>query len=207
MAIFVIVLFAVALGYPYWWAAILRYRMIRRLRGVCRERGLRLRPLRKFLVPIRNRGAEYDLLIENKERIFAVKLWSAYRRGDTLVVTKNGQVRHRRYAPVVLDVRRGAKPARSESGARSVRRTKLSLSPKETRTVTRILLVYPSYRAILREEGRGERRLASGDPIFDKQLHSPSSLESLLRSEESSRENGEAQNPKMSGKDENFKQI
>ena len=181
MVIFVIILLAAGLSYPYWWACILRYRMVASLRRICAECGFRLRPLRRLWIFVRNRGERYDLLIENRERILAVKLWSAYRRDDSLVITRLGRVYRRRYAPVVLDVRRDAVAAKGEGRAHSVRRTKLLVSPRETREITRVLLIYPSYRAILCSDGKQEKRLVSGDLIFDKRLHTPSSLEGLLR--------------------------
>ncbi len=193
MAIFVIILLAVGLGYPYWWTAILRCRMIRRLRRVCGECGFRLRPLRKLWFFARNRGDRYDLFIENKERIFAVKLWSAYRRDDRLVITKRGRIYIRRYAPIVLDVRRGAKAAKNEGREYAIPRTRLPVSQKEKRDITRILLVYPSFRAILRSDEKGESRLISGDSVFDKRLHTPSSLEGVLRSFDRSQEEKENQ--------------
>ena len=196
MAIVVILLFLAALGYPYWWSAILRYRMLRRLGQTCRAHGYRLRSLRGTLLFVRNRGQKYDFLIENKEQVFAVKLWSAYRRDSALVITRNLRIFERRYAPILLDVRRDAKAARSEGRARVVPRTKLSLSAKDSRKLTRVLLVYPSYSAILRQETAGERRLRSGDLVFDKQLHTPSSLEGLLNRE-----------PQETVNAENFKQI
>ncbi len=207
MAIGVIILFLVALGYPYWWAAILRWRMVRRLGRVSRECGFRLRPLRKPLLFIRNRGQHYDFLIENKERIFAIKLWSAYRADSFLVITEHLRVFQRKYAPVPLDVRRNAKAAKSEGRARPVPRTKLSLSLKETRSLTRVFLVYPSYRAILRQERTGERRLMSGDSVFDKILYSPSALEGVLRDCDPSKKEKTEEESQRVGSTENFKQI
>ena len=182
MAIIVIVLLLAAmLGYPYWSAAILRTRMLRRLKRTCREMGFRLRPLRSNLFFLRNRADSYDLLIEGRDRIYAVKLWSAYRRDGTLLITRDGRVRERRQAPVVLDVRRDARGARSEGRAFPVRRTRLALSPKEKRTVTRLLLVYPAYRSIVRQTETGEIPLRCGDDFLDKMLITPIALEKRLR--------------------------
>ena len=177
----VILLLALAVGYPYLSAVFLRSRMLRRLERTCRDCGFRFRPLRSFFWFVRNRGGRYDLIIENKTQVFAVKLWSAYRRDGILVITEKGRVFVRRYAPILLDVRRDAKEARADSRQRPVCRTVTPLSEKDRRPLTKILLVYPSYRAILRQDKGEELPLKSGDVAFDKTILTPSALEKLLR--------------------------
>ena len=193
MIVLLAVFFLTAMfGYPYWWAAICRMRMLRRLERVCRENGFRFRPLKKPLWFVRNRGDKYELLIENQTRVLAVKLWSAYRRDSVLVLARDGKISERRQAPVVLDVRRNAQGTKSVRGGGRVRRTILPLSQKDRRSVTKLLLVYPSYQKMMRQTGEGEISLHSGDVIFDKILISPSALEKLLTEEKIEKE---GQNP------------
>lgn len=176
-----ILLLAAALCYPYLSAAISKHRMLRRLAKLSRSLGFRFRH-RGMAFLSRNRGRQYELLIENDRRIYAVKLWSAYRNGTSLLLGERGRVRERRRVIEPLSVRR-KKPYDHRSFALAVPRTRLSLRKKEKRAVTRILLVYPSYREILtKKEGRVVR-LSSGDAIFDKLLYSPSALEQMLRRE------------------------
>ena len=173
-----ILLLAAALCYPYLSAAISKYRMLRRLAGISRSLGFRFRH-KGMACLSRNRGRQYDLLIENERRIYAVKLWSSYRNGTTLLLGKQGRVREQRRVVEPLSVGR-KKPYEHRSFALAVPRTRLTLRKNEKRSVTRILLVYPSYREILaKKEGR-VTRLSSGDPIFDKLLYTPSALEQLL---------------------------
>ena len=185
LALLVIVLLLFTLGYPYLSAMLARYRMLRQLKKTCGECGFRLRPLRRGTFVIRNRGNRYDFLIENKTQALAVKLWSAYRKGSVLVVTDRGRVFERRYAPILMDVRRNARASKMEGRRQAVRRTQSPISPKDPRPLTKLLLVYPSYREVLRQTGEGELPLSSGDVIFDKRLVSPSALERLLREQAS----------------------
>lgn len=185
LALLVIVLLIFALGYPYLSAMLSRHRMMKRLKKTCRDCGFRFRPLRRVTLLIRNRGNRYDFLIENKTQVLAVKLWSAYRQGSVLVVTDRGRVFERRYAPILMDVRRNAKVSKMEGRRQAVRRTQLPISTKDPRPQTKLLLVYPSYREVLRQVGEQEHPLSSGDVIFDKRLVSPSALERLLREQAS----------------------
>ena len=182
MLTFIAILLAVAaLSYPYAAAAVSRFRMLRRLARVSRGLGFRFRH-RGMPSVARNRGRRYDLLIENEEKIFAVKLWSAYRRDSALLVNEIGEIRERRRIREPLSVRR-KKPQHHRSLALAVPRTRLTLRKTESRSVTRILLVYPSYREVLAERDCRTVRLGSGDNLFDKLLYSPSAFEALLRRE------------------------
>ena len=181
LIVLVILLLIAALSYPYLSAAIAKYRMLRRLARVSRSLGFRFRH-RGSLSLSRNRGRRYDLLIETERRIYAVKLWSAYRNGSVLLLGERGRVREQRRIHEPLAVRR-KKPQYHRSLALAVPRTRLMLRKTEKRPVTRILLVYPSYREILVKKRDQILRLSSGDPIFDKLLYSPSAFEKLLRQE------------------------
>lgn len=170
-----------ALIFPYVINAWLTYRMLRRLESVCRETGMRMRRLHRATWLVRNRSDRYDLLLEDNGRLLAIKLWSAGYTGNSLVITKQGQVYRLMRSALPMDIRRENRQLRAKSRAVSVPRTKLILPKGESRAVTRILLQYPAYREVLAETDNGWERLSSGGAVFDKLLYSPSALELLLR--------------------------
>ena len=176
----VIVLLSVILAYPYASAAILKFRMLRRLIRVSRSAGYRVHKLKPAACLSPNRSASYDLLIGKEGRIFAIKLWSAYHRRRTLLLRETGRVSERWRTSEPLRVRRKAATSVMESRPRSVPRTKLPESVAKKKGLQRILLVYPSYSEIRVIRGERELRLSSGDGIFDKRLLTPTALESLL---------------------------
>ena len=180
MIIVILLLLAATLGYPYLSAAILRHRMLCRLEAVCHAAGYRLRRLRRPILLSRNRSGRYDLLIENRTEVLAVKLWSAYRRGTSLIC-EGGRVRERHTVSPPLRVNKDELPRSRDGRLLPVRRTRSPLHPNDRRTLTRILLIYPSYRSVSVSRDGGERVLSSGkDTVFDKLLFSPSSLQSYV---------------------------
>ena len=181
LLVLVILLLCVLPFYPYLSAVVAKHRMLRRLRRVCGECGYRYRPLRRHPALALHGGEGYELVVESKTRVLTIKLHSAYRRGTVLVLREDGSVLERQDAPLLMDVRRGARASRIERRERRLRPIPLPTSPKETRPVTGFLLVYPSYREVLRQRGDREERLTGGDRVLGMRLISPSALEALLR--------------------------
>ena len=181
LVLVILLLLTVALLLPYGITLGLNARMLRRLERTCRETGFRMKRLHPILLPPRGRGRRYDLLLENRERIYAVKLWSATHTGCSLVVTGTGQVYEQKRGLLPMDLKQENRDLRAKGAKAAVPRTVLSLPVGEKRPVTRILLQYPAYREVLAETEQGLRRLSSGSPIFDKLLYSPSAFETLLR--------------------------
>ena len=96
------------------------------------------------------------------------------------MVTKDGTIFEQKRDLFPMDLLRENADRRANGIKRSVPRTKLFLEKNEKRTVTKILLQYPAYRRVLVETNQGLVRLNSGSALYDKQMYSPSALESLL---------------------------
>lgn len=180
-ALLVMLLLFGVLCYPYVQTEIQRRVMLRRLGTRVKKMGYRIRRKRYFGL-FGNRSGQYDLFIGNNQRIWAVKLWSCYHAPASLLIDERGKVCEQIKIEEPLHVY----PERGRyhrTFARSVSRTRLVLHKKETRAVTRVLLVYPAYRNILAKKQGTVTALKCGDRIFDKILHSPASLEQWLRQE------------------------
>jgi len=83
---------AAILLFPYAVTAFKRYKMLRHLYKTAELCGYRVRPLHKWVCFSTNFADKYDILIENSERAYVIKLWSAKKPDRTLVINKDGTV-------------------------------------------------------------------------------------------------------------------
>ncbi len=185
LVIIVLFLLVAALSYPYASVLFARFRMLRHLFVVAKKNGYRADGSFWGMLTARNRCDRYELLLVREDRLVAVKLWAAYRRSDSLLVTERGRAVICRSGRTPMDTGGGKRKSglRRFTRPKSVPRTRLPKKYAERSDIVRILLVYPSYREIVRLSKTDRRTIVSGDMIFDKQLHSPSSLESFLSCE------------------------
>ena len=170
-----VLLIAAAVAYPYVEGILLKAQMLKRLRIEARDAGFKYRRFYKNIFLVRNRATRYDLIIYDEKRIFAVKLWSSYFQGSSLVLTEMGRVIERRKTRPVFNLRtRSADFVLSRP--QSVRPTKIAKRYTVNREMERILLIYPSYDKIIAKRGAGEVILKSGDELFFKTIYSPSAF-------------------------------
>ena len=179
LVIVVLLLLLAALIYPYASVFFARLRMLRQLLVVARTNGYRVDGSLPGMLMARNRSDRYELLLVREDAVIAVKLWSATHRSDSLVLTDHGRVVLCRSGRTPIETGKSRSSLRRTSHPHAVPRTRLPKSYAERHDVVRVLLVYPSYREIVLM-GKDRRLLRSGDAIFDKQLHSPSSLKQLI---------------------------
>ena len=185
----VLALLLLALALPYGITLWLNFRMISRLEKACQQAGFRVRRLYSALIFVRNRSSRYDLLLEGSDQIYAIKLWSAVYKGNSLIITENGTVYEQKLALLPMDLKRENRDIRAKGIRRTVPRTHLTLAKNEKRAVTGILLQYPAYRQVLAEREGRLIPLGSGSAVYDKLLYSPSALEELLYRGASARKN------------------
>lgn len=179
-------LLGLVLLYPYVSAALCRRKSVERLRDTVRRAGGRLRPLHRFVALSRNRAKHYDLLIEQGDTLYAVKLWSAKRRGVDLLISSDGLVAEERADRDPLSPSPKTRERVIRSAFRPVPKTVTRFAVPEGKRVVRILLIYPSYRSVRGYHHMQWVELGSGDRVFDKLLYSPSAFETLLLSQSES---------------------
>lgn len=178
----VILLISGILLYPYASCIFLKAKMVSALATEANRLGFRLRRLYTNILYVRNRSSKYDLVVYNADTLYAVKLWSAYHRDTTLVVGGDGQCYHERRARGVFESEDGSDAHSIRSGRFSVFKTHLPQRYAKDREVFYVLLVYPSYEAIVYRYGRGKTKISSGDTLFDKTVYSPSAFIKQMRS-------------------------
>ena len=167
--------------FPYAARVIARRRMLTRFCRDIRRAGGKVRRLCRFPALSRNRAARPELLIRAGDTQYAVKLWSPWHREAELRVVGNDKAYESRAVGAPLTPN-GARPARTlRSRPYTVQPTKLRLRTPSTIKQVRVLLVFPSYRRILRRESGGWRAITVGDAIFDKLLYTPSDLLVAIR--------------------------
>ena len=179
-----------AWAYPYITGMVLKAKMLRALRKTASESGFKYRRSYKNIVLVRNRSPKYDMVIFNEKKLYAVKLWSSYFAYNTLAVTKRGKVsEHIRTRPVFQTT--DSNVVYTRGFEHSVPRTRLPKKYAKGRDVEKILLVYPSYESVIVESANGERKLKTGDELFEKLLYSPSAFMTRLKSEAPKKEETE----------------
>ena len=182
--LFVILTLLVVAGVlsPYISVAVKRKKMIKRIVSVARASGFRVRALHRLVCFSFNRADGFDLLIENREQAFAVKLWSTARKNSVLVIRGDGSFYETQSVPEPFAP--GEKPEHQLRGrAKSVPITKQNFKLKKGKPITAIMLYYPSNKEAVVDFGNGRiAQLEMGDRVFDKILCSPARLEKMLKS-------------------------
>ena len=153
--------------------------MLKTLVKDCEDAGYSVRYLRRFPFMCANRSDKYELLIQNENAAFAVKLWSAVKVHNTLVVKKNGTVREGMLLCDPINPERSRK--RLVGGTeKTVPVTRRNFRVKKDKIVHTVLLYYPrNERAFVEADGR-RIDLCDGQRLFGKILCSPESLVEML---------------------------
>ena len=174
------ILIGVVLLYPYVSVILSRKKAIKHLCGVVRRGGGRVRRLHRFVSLSHNRAPRYDLLVAKGDTLYAVKLWSAKRRGVDLLISSDGTVAEQREDRDPLSPKGKARERILRSAFYTVPKTRENFTVPEGKRVVHILLVYPSYRSVMGYRHMQWVELQSGDRVFDKILYSPSAFEKHL---------------------------
>lgn len=180
--IFVILVIAAAILYPYVWGMVLKARMLRDLREAVRGAGFKYRRLYKNIFLVKNRSSRYDVIVYNDETLYAVKLWSAYFVDSTLVLSKKGRFFEQRETRRVFNLEENGKKY-IKGRSHSMPKTRLAKKYTVGRKLERILLIYPSYKDIVFFDGKTKTHIKTKDELFGKTVYSPFAFKNTLREE------------------------
>ena len=168
------------LFYPYVWGCILKAKMLKKLMEDSDKLGYKYRKFYKSIFFVHNRSQKYDFVIYNEERLYAVKLWSSYYVNTNLLVSRDGKAREfRRTRHVFSNEENGEKWLKGISYR--IKPTRLDEKYKRGREVVRVLLIYPSYKRVIYNNGTTNTRILGGEKIMDKLLFSPFSFTNDLK--------------------------
>ena len=175
--------------FPYILIAYKRKRMLSRVVRIATRSGFRVRKLHKFVCFSPNRGKKYDLLFECKTHAYAVKLWSATKKGSTLTI-KNGMISESVRVPgEMLSAEQTKKLATRYKG---VPVTRNNYKVRRGKPVLGVLLCYPPNKEIVIVGKTGSKRLSVGDKLFDKTIYFPGNFEGLFSKNDMSLTEAEA---------------
>ena len=165
---------------PYALVAYKRARMINRLRYVARKTGFRVRRLHRFPFLSLNRAKSYDLLFENKNHAYAVKLWASVKKNTTLYVNSRGRIYERTSVPCPFEPSKRA-PYELRGGIKRVPVTANNFRTRRGKMVVGILLFYPPYKGIVMFDGKERRTVEYGEMLFEKIICNPGKFEEILQ--------------------------
>jgi len=166
--------------YPCVARAITRRHIFTRLCADIRRAGGKIRRQRRFPSFARNTAKGPELLVRVEGTQYALKLWTPWHRDAELWVDAQGQVFEARKASAPMNPR-GARRPRTVRGFRHAmpQIRARARTPRSLRQVN-ILLVEPSYRRILRREGRVVSEVQAGDTLFGSILCTPAVFLALM---------------------------
>ena len=181
MIIFIIILIAAVLLFPYGWALFHRHRMLKRLRQKCVSLEFEWKPLHQGILFSMNLSKKYDLCLEGKDSVYLIKLWSCFHRGTTLWIDEEGRVFEGRRCrlPIVKDEEKAGERWQY-SRFRRVPRTLYKGSVEEGKKINFVFLSYPTYDRVVRRVKGQDQPIFNGSLLFGKRFYTPSALEAEL---------------------------
>ena len=175
--------------FPYLLIAYKRKRMLSRVVRIATRSGFRVRKLHKFVCFSPNRGKKYDLLFECKNYAYAVKLWSATKKGSTLTI-QNGMVSQ--IVSVPSEMLSSEQTRSLATKYKSVPVTRNNYKVRRGKPVLGVLLCYPPNKEIIAIGKAGRKKLSAGDKLFDKTIYFPGNFEGLFSKNDMSLTEAEA---------------
>ena len=173
--------------YPCVARAVARRRILTHLCADIRRAGGKIRRLCRFPAFARNTAKKSELLVRAGDVQYDVKLWTAWHRDAELWVDEDGRVVETRKTAAPLNPRGARRPRTVRGGRHTVPKDRLRIrTPRSVRQVS-ILLIEPSYRRILRREGRAVAEVHDGDTLFGRILYTPSTFLALITNENAER--------------------
>ncbi len=172
------VIVAAILLFPYGVLIFKRLRMLRHLYKTAELCGYRVRPLHKRVCFSRNLADKYDILIENEERAYVVKLWSAKKTDNTLIINKDGTVCESSVVPGGLS---SEDKYEITGKPLAVPVTRCNFRVKKTKTLELILLYYPENDRVYVDCDGKRTPIVEGQKIFGKRMLTPKTFEKILR--------------------------
>ena len=181
MVFIILLLIAAALFYPYIVTAVKCKKMLTKLGRIAKREAYNIIPLRRFPWLPNGFGGKYDFLLEGRGSVWAVKLISCIYKNSYLVITPDGKgaIGYTVMPPFDIDKKR--KPSRLSGKAKDISKIDEGWSQGLNKEIRGALLIYPSFKAVVFNDGRGEVRLNAGDNIFERTIQTPYSLEQIMK--------------------------
>lgn len=179
LPIFLVLLVVAIASAPYVIMLVRRMKTLNEIKSLARKCGFKVKDANKLVFFARNKGASYDLLIADKQRVFAIKLWSALHSDSTLVVCPDNTYYIARGVEEPFKQKdRGEYNLRN--GRSRVPATRLTVKLRANREIIPILLLCPTYKRIMQRRGKDIVIYEQGDRIFGKRLYFADGFKELI---------------------------
>ena len=156
-----------------------RAKALNKIKALASRCGFKIKNAHRFVFLARNRGATYDVVLANKQRVYAVKLWSALHNDSTLVLCPDNTYYVARGVSEPFEQKdRGEYNLRNRR--RKVPDTKLTVKVGAGREMVNVLLICPPYKKIMQRRGKDILIYEQGDRIFGKTVYFPDGFEKLI---------------------------
>ena len=179
LPLFLILILAIILLSPYAILTVRRYKVIKEIKTLALRCGFKVKEIHKLVFLARNRGDKYDLIFAGKQRVYAVKLWSALHTDSTLVVCPDNAYYVARGVGEPFEQK-----GRGEYNLRDLRKkvpdTQLTVKLRANREIVPILLFYPCYKKVMQRRGKDILIYEQGDRIFGKRMYFPDGFKQLI---------------------------
>lgn len=177
--LFLILILVIILLAPYAILLVRRQIMLKEIKALALRCGFKVKSLHKLVFFARNRGNKYDLVFVGKQRVYAVKLWSALHSDSTLVVCPDNSYYVARGVGEPFEQK-----GRGEYNLRDKRKkvpdTQLAIKLRGNRETVPIMLFYPSCKRVMQRRGKDILVYEQGDRVFGKRMYFPDGFKSLL---------------------------
>lgn len=181
MVFIVLIVIAAALFYPYIATAVKCKKMLTKLERIAKREAYNLIPLRRFPWLMKNFSGKYDFLLEGRGNVWAVKLVSCVHKNSYFMMTPDGNGAIGYTVSPPFDIEKKRKSKRLFGKAKNISEIEENWNKGLEKNIRRALLFYPSFKAVVFSDGRGEIRMNPGDIIFEKIIHTPYSLEQRMK--------------------------
>ena len=181
--ILIILGLAAVLVYPYVLAALSQKKMLSKLRRIANRQTFNVIYLRRFPWLPKNFGGKYDIIVEGRGRAIAFKLMTPIRKNSSLVITPSGNASIVSKVSPPLDIKKG----KEGSGEKELGKTgniseiNENWSPMWGENMEKGILIYPAFKELVFDDGRGRVDLSAGDTVFGKTIYTPYFLEQKMR--------------------------
>ena len=180
MLVFVILIVLGFVFYPYALALVANRKMISKLRRIAEREAYRIIPLRRFLWIPKAHSGKYDLLIDGRGQVIAVKLVSAVRKNYLLVVRPDSTATVSAFESRPMKIHPEGQGLRSVNKPIKISDIKENFNSNAGKQVEKAILVYPSFAKIIFFDGKTEASLGAGDTVFAHTIYTPYGLEQKM---------------------------
>ena len=181
MTFVILLIIAVVLLYPYISTVARCRRMLTKLGRIAKSEAYNIIPLRRFPWLPRTFSGKYDFLLEGRGSTIAIKLVSCVRKNSFLMIRPDGNAAVGYAVNEPFEMRKNSGSTKKFGKFKNISSISENWNQNLDKNIDKAFLIYPFFKDVIFNDGRGEASLKTGDVIFGKAIHSPYSLEQKMK--------------------------